>query len=642
MYQLCTICLLLTTWLSLHAQSIFPQMPPEKRARIVGGEAFPLQGSHADVIQKAINAGGIVFIPSGDYIIDKTIHIPKGVRVYGVGESRPRLLVKQGTPYFNDKRRKSVISFSPQKGKKGNDTFYSGLVNVDIRIEKNNKRAIAVHYDVAQGCILQHMDIHLAPGNIGIQDTGSEITAVRIYGGDFAVSGHTMAWQLLVTDCVFDGQIKAAFRTRNCGPTVFRSQFSNTPVAFAFVPGKNERVYVQDCMFENITRGVIITDKSQRASTQFNAVNCTYKQVPQLIAIRDGEDKGIEPDPVYSYQRVSYGLHLDVEAQGDFRLSRHGRGAEALPMPETDVPVLPPASQWVNVRDHGVVGDGKTDDTAAIQAVIAKHTYCFFPRGRYLVSDTITLGVDTHCFGLHPRATMIVMKPHTPGYEDPNTPKGIIVAPEGSRCRWEGIGIQAEYNPSAVSLWWHAGEQSILNDFWISWSGKGSGGRKGTKHHGQYCSVWIQGGGTFKNIWIANKQSPLSMRISDTDQRGVMYMASLEHHDVSELEMFNVSNWTIHAPQTENTVRARHVESGVYVKPLIIENCTNLIFTMAYIYHTTGTQAPAPNGIYLKDCSNITFLGARNWNYKQKPAKLTAQHNDTKVSQKDFTYWRIP
>lgn len=51
-----------------------------------------------------------------------------------------------------------------------------------------------------------------------------------------------------------------------------------------------------------------------------------------------------------------------------------------------------PGSEWRNVRDFGAVGDGKTDDTAALQAVFDKlenGTVVFIPEGEYLISDTL-------------------------------------------------------------------------------------------------------------------------------------------------------------------------------------------------------------------------------------------------------------
>jgi hypothetical protein len=78
-----------------------------------------------------------------------------------------------------------------------------------------------------------------------------------------------------------------------------------------------------------------------------------------------------------------------------------------------------------SVGDFGAVGDGKTDDTKAIQAAIDAHrgtslqkapATVYFPPGVYLVSDTIVIYFHTYLFGppsgwsAHPecRATLVL------------------------------------------------------------------------------------------------------------------------------------------------------------------------------------------------------------------------------------------
>src|SRR5437879_1790745 len=55
-----------------------------------------------------------------------------------------------------------------------------------------------------------------------------------------------------------------------------------------------------------------------------------------------------------------------------------------------------PFASWADVkRDHGAVGDGKTDDTAAIQKGLddlrqhRKHCVLFFPAGTYRITQTV-------------------------------------------------------------------------------------------------------------------------------------------------------------------------------------------------------------------------------------------------------------
>jgi len=65
--------------------------------------------------------------------------------------------------------------------------------------------------------------------------------------------------------------------------------------------------------------------------------------------------------------------------------------------PRTPVPELPilnwePRSDWISVKAHGATGDGKTDDTAAIQKVLDKFKpgdSVYFPPATYRVTRAL-------------------------------------------------------------------------------------------------------------------------------------------------------------------------------------------------------------------------------------------------------------
>ena len=61
-------------------------------------------------------------------------------------------------------------------------------------------------------------------------------------------------------------------------------------------------------------------------------------------------------------------------------------------------------------------GDGKTDDTAAIQHAIDTTRVLYIPSGRYIVHDTIRLKPDTVLIGLHPSITQFDLPDNTPGF----------------------------------------------------------------------------------------------------------------------------------------------------------------------------------------------------------------------------------
>ena len=71
------------------------------------------------------------------------------------------------------------------------------------------------------------------------------------------------------------------------------------------------------------------------------------------------------------------------------------REAGTKPPATVEANVAQVAATKVNARDHGAIGDGVADDTAAIQAAleaaVTKGPICFVPAGHYRVNGAITV-----------------------------------------------------------------------------------------------------------------------------------------------------------------------------------------------------------------------------------------------------------
>ena len=105
-------------------------------------------------------------------------------------------------------------------------------------------------------------------------------------------------------------------------------------------------------------------------------------------------------------------------------------------------------------------GDGKTDDTAAIQHAIDTTTRALFPSGRYIVHDTIRLRPDTVLIGLHPSITQFDLPDNTPGFGGVGAPKALLETPKGGDNIVSGIGLfTGGINPRAVEALWQSGAQ---------------------------------------------------------------------------------------------------------------------------------------------------------------------------------------
>ena len=67
-----------------------------------------------------------------------------------------------------------------------------------------------------------------------------------------------------------------------------------------------------------------------------------------------------------------------------------------------------------NVRDFGAVGDGKTDDTQAIRhAIFDGDGLIEFPRGEYLITETLEIPLGTVKSRLHHAVRMLRDDPRT-------------------------------------------------------------------------------------------------------------------------------------------------------------------------------------------------------------------------------------
>jgi hypothetical protein len=64
--------------------------------------------------------------------------------------------------------------------------------------------------------------------------------------------------------------------------------------------------------------------------------------------------------------------------------------------------------ETVSVKDFGAVGDGTTDDTAAIQAAVTAASQVYFPAGTYKCDGVVTLDSNSNLFGAGREATKIV------------------------------------------------------------------------------------------------------------------------------------------------------------------------------------------------------------------------------------------
>ena len=594
---------------------------------------------------------GIVFLPPGRYRISRTLYVWPGVRLFGVGKTRPTIYLGANTPGFgqglgtmmifagfNPARppatgRPFRVPVPPQGSVPANDkiadansgTFYSAMSNVDFEIGDGNPAATAIRFHTAQHAYLSHMDFRLGSALAGIYQVGNEAEDLHFHGGRYGILTEkpSPAWQFTLIDSSFDGQRVAAIREHEAGLTLVNTTIRNTPVGIDIDEGYGDWLWGKDVRFENVSRAAVVISNENNVYTQIGFDSALGRNVPVFARFRESGKTVAGAGAAYRVAEFNYGLTVPGLGQtGHFATNMKAAPIKALPREgDRAVRLLPAVGQWFNVRDGGAKGDNSSDDTAAIQRAIDTHRILYFPVGRYIVTDALKLRPDSVLIGLHPSLTQIVLPDGTPAYAGIGSPKALIESAKGGDAIVSGLGLNTGgINPRATALLWKAGARSLVQDVKAQ-NGHGTTLADGTRfdpynaNHSadpdpakrwdaQYPSIWVTdgGGGTFTDIWSPNTYATSGFKVSDTDTPGHVYELSNEHHVRSEIVLDNVKNWEFLAPQTEQ-------EAGESQDTISLEvrNSRNILFANYHAYRVTRSLKPAATAVRLINSSDIRF-----------------------------------
>lgn len=670
-FTLLLICLLpVLSARAVQQKSVYTQKPDDPGALFFTPENFP--GITADgktdvsvALQAAINrvkteqSFGILFIPEGKYRISRTIYIPGAVRVIGYGKNRPEFILSKNSPGFaeehpGDKGRSKymfwftggIVSDESRVGDAGAGTFYSCMSNVNIRIEDGNPHAVALRTHFAQHSFVSYMTINIGKGKAGLFDLGNELENVAFIGGEYGIfsTKASPGWQVMMADCYFEGQRKAAIYAQEAGLAIVNLQAKNVPTVYEIQEGYCDRVFMENCRFENVSGPAIVIAVENNANTDVTLRDIVCSKVPVLVSYpRTGEQTKVT-DKTYCVKSFNHGLQMaSLTDTPAYRTDMDIVPLAKLPaVLQNDIPQLPGMETWVNVRDYGARGDGQTDDTQAIRRAMAAGDNVYFPTGWYIVSETVKMGPETKFIGLHPFATQLKLLESTPAFSSFGAPAALLESSEGGQNFLNGIGINTgAFNYRAVGVKWMAGADSYMNDVkYVGGHGtmrrptpapqgapvqqnrsRGGAPQVSTPDNpvraqgfdnawdNQHWSLWVnRGGGTFKDIWTANTYASNGLLVTDTDVPTRIYAMSVEHHVRSEVRMRNVSNWKIYCMQTEEeSVESRECQ------PFELDDCSDITFAELYMFRVIRFNWPYHSSVRMRGCRNVEFLNVHNF-----------------------------
>nr|WP_295105897.1 glycosyl hydrolase family 28-related protein [uncultured Caulobacter sp.] len=612
---------------------------PDDPAAIVAKPKGDGRTDDTAALQAALDAaaakpgGGLVFLPSGRYRISKTLFLWPGVRLFGVGATRPEIVLGEATPGFQkglanmlifagakpDPARASKPAFPPPGSVPFNKdiadanpgSFYSAISNVDFTIGKGNPAATAIRFHAAQHAVLSHMTFDIGSGLAGLYHVANEAEDLRFKGGRYGILAEkpSAAWGFVLLDSTFEGQREAAIREHEAGLTLVNVAMKDTPVGVEIDRGYGDWLWGRDVRFENVSKAGVVISNERNVYTQVGFENASAINTPVFARFRDSGKTTSGKGKAYRIAAFNHGLTVPGLGQtGDYKTTFE---AEAVSTPKSAKPAiraLPPTSEWTNVRSLGAKGDNTSDDTAAIQKAIDAHRVVYFPTGFYRVTDTLKLKPDTVLIGLHPSLTQIVLPHATPAFQGVGAPKALVQSADGGDNIVFGLGLYTDgVNPRATALLWTAGASSMVNDV------KFQGGHGTNLFDGARFSPYNNNatadadatkrwGGTFSNIWSPSTYAYSGIYVSDTKTPGHVYQVSVEHHLRTEISLNRVANWEFLAPQTEE-----EAGEGEDTVSLEIRDSSNILLANYHAYRVTRTRRPAPAAVRIYNSYDIRF-----------------------------------
>jgi len=579
----------------LRAQSIFTQRPDDSGAVYLTADQFQVKGDgiadDSDGIQQAMDRGrnGIVFIPEGRYRISKTVYVPTGTRVIGYGKNRPVFVLGANTPGFAEPGRgwpfgtgKYMIQFAERRLADGTVvdasefSFNCAMSNIDFEVGDGNPSAVCIRFHVAQHSYLSYMNFKVGSALAAMEDIGNQASHVQITGGKYGILSTRTSpnWQFLLMDSVLQNQTLAGIRTQDVGFCMIRCNFSHMPVAIEIPQGQTDQIYGRDLRFDDITQGGIKFGDARNFKHQVTLENTACTDVPNFIA---GGEKIDAPGKYYVVDYLSAGLEIGSDGREAGIVTRHKEHSveAAVPGVPSDIPALPPMSEWFNVRTLGQNPD--------LQAAINEHRVLYFPMGTYRAAAPLILKPDTVLIGLHCTRTML----------------SAISSPKGGSPIVSGLGFSSI--AGSPNILWNSGEKSVMDDIAFGGGGFGRGAARGAGEARPYLLINNGGGGIIRNIWLQGGVPPMGLRGENTSTPLKVYQLSNEHHSRVEVALHDVANWEFYCLQTEEEAGQQNAYA------LDIEDCRNILFANTYMYRVSRLVTPVTYAVKARNSDNIVF-----------------------------------
>lgn len=442
------------------------------------------------------------------------------------GSQRPRLLLASNSPgfgdpaspkifvhfwsrgYLNPTTADRVSDGLPPEVEQPNIGMNQMLVNLDVIIGEGNPGAVALRHQAAEGSAIEDCTIDATHGLTGIQGgigSGGSSTGVTVIGGRVGLdfTGYLSGTQPtpVITGFTLRGQTEAAIRStsrqtlvaaglriiadRCAGPLVqVVVSGSGTSKKPSLRPNHGELTLVDSAIEftgEALKQAERVAISSDRGVSLHNVyVHGATKVVVDPVQQIDlsGESQGWLYVRQYAHtcrplpdQGVEYHYPVYVDGRSVPQVADAQSGAE----PPADLqsrhlwsPQFPsfesPGAVNVKSAPYGAKGDGRADDTEAIQRAIDESEIVFLPKGCYRLTRTLELKPRTRLIGVGQHLSLLVAT-GSDGFADARNPLPLVRTADAADAETvlAFLGLYATSDVrGATALHWRSRGRSVF------------------------------------------------------------------------------------------------------------------------------------------------------------------------------------
>ncbi|KAL1841729.1 hypothetical protein VTJ49DRAFT_6643 [Mycothermus thermophilus] len=385
----------------------------------------------------------VVYFPPGTYLVSKPIVGFYYTNMIGDPTDMPVIKATSDFP----RSAQALFDANPylSNGKlnfQSTNTFFRQVRNLVFDISNVPVTANAIHWPSSQATLIQNcvfkMSAQPEDTHTGIfmeEGSGGTMADLVFYGGKYGARLGNQ--QYTMRNLTFYGSDTAIKQFWNWGWTYKSLTVVNCRIGIDVSSTAVGSVTLLDSLFLNVTKA-LITGRAPGNTTGLGSLvveNVGYENVPIVLETADGKPL-LLGDPngiVYDYGYIrgnTYAPNGPLLVEGrelafsqPSHLKSGGRYYERSKPNYEDVP----ASDFVSARDYGAVGDGKADDTQALntlfQDVAGTSSIVFLDAGYYNVKDTIIVPPRTRIVG-EGLASVILSVGEK--FSDPNKPRPVV------------------------------------------------------------------------------------------------------------------------------------------------------------------------------------------------------------------------